>query len=103
MNANHIIADRAEFIDALAALRRGHVLVRTGDSSVGCVLAGAFVHNVFPTLVEYRLIDEFDNPDGFPGVRYFRINDRGRDFADRAHEHWRGRGIWERLLVRLTG
>ena len=49
MNANHIIADRAEFIDALAALRRGHVLVRTGDSSVGCVLAGAFVHNVFPT------------------------------------------------------
>lgn len=103
MNPNPIIADRAEFIEVLATLRRGHILVRTGDSSVGCILDGAFVYHAFPTLMKYRLIDEFDNPEGFPGVRYFRINDRGRDFADRAWEHWRSRGVWERLLVRLTG
>lgn len=98
-----IIPDRAEFIEALDSLRRGHVLVRTGDSALGCILDGAFVHHSFQTLLAYGLIAEYDNPFGFPGVEYYRITEQGRRFAARAWDHWRERPIWERLVVRLIG
>ena len=101
--SSSILADRAEFVESLQRLRNGHVLVRTGDNSCGCVLDGAIVYRSFPPLVQYGLIDEFDNPAGFPGVQYFRITPRGRDFAQRAWEQWRHRSVWERLLVRLVG
>jgi hypothetical protein len=98
-----IIPNRAEFIEALRILRRGHVLIRFGDDSAGCTIDGATLWHSFDTLHRYGLIDEFDNPHGFAGVRYFRISRAGRDFAERACSAWRSRPLWQRMLVRLTG
>lgn len=98
-----IIADRAEFVEALQHLRRGHVLVKTGDGANSCVLDGGFVHHSFGTLHRYGLIQEFDNPRGFQGVHYFRITPSGRDFADRTWTAWRSARPIERAVVRLVG
>jgi hypothetical protein len=103
MATSRIIADRAEFIDALRMLRKGRVLVCVSDLSGGCVLDGAPLYSAHRTLLEYGLIGEFDNPRGFPGVRYYRLTERGRDFADRACENWRQRPLLQRLAVRLAG
>jgi hypothetical protein len=92
-----------EFIDALHLLRRGRLLVRVGDGTAGCTMVdGAPLWHSFDTLWRYGLIDEFDNPDGFAGVRYFRISARGRDFAARAWSAWRQRPWWQRLWLRLV-
>lgn len=101
--AQPIIADRAEFVDALHALRQGHVLVRTGDGSGSCVLDGGIVYRSYDTLKRYGLIDEFHNPYGFANAHYYRITPRGRAFADRACSAWRSRPVWQRLAVRFTG
>lgn len=98
-----IIADRGEFIDALRLLRRGHVLVHACDSWGGSTIDGRVVHLSLRPLLAYALVDEFDNPDGFEHVRYYRLNARGRDFADRACTAWRRRPWLERLAVRLLG
>lgn len=98
-----IIADRAEFIDALHQLMCGHVLVRVSDASWGCTLAGAPLRWSFNTLLHFGLIAPFDNPGGFHGVDYYRITDQGRWFARRALDLWRSLPIWQRTLVRLTG
>ena len=98
-----IIPDRAEFVDALRALRRGHVLVRVHDGSGGCLLDGGPLYRSFDTLLEYRLIGEFDNPQGFAHVRYYRITETGREFAQRACESWQRRPLLERLAVRFAG
>ena len=98
-----IIPDRGEFIDALHALRRGRVLVRVSDFSGGCTLDGAPLYSAHRTLIDYGLIREFDNPLGFPAVRYYRLSEPGRDFADRACEAWRQRPLLQRLAVRLAG
>ena len=103
MRSTPIIADRAEFVEALRLLRRGHILVRTSEAAGGCVLDGGIVYRSYDTLVRYGLIDEFDNPHGFPNASYYRITERGRDFADRAWESWRSRPLWQRLAVRLAG
>jgi hypothetical protein len=98
-----IIPDRAEFVDALRLLKRGHVLVRTSEAAGGCVLDGAIVYHSYPTLKQYGLIDEFDNPHGFPNASYYRLTPRGRDFAERAVQAWRSKPVWQRLAVRFTG
>ena len=98
-----LIADRGELVDVLQALRHGHWLVRVGDDAHGVTVDGAPVRHSFDVLWQYRLIDEVHNPDGFPGVRYYRINQRGRDFGARAWVTWRERPWWQRLVLRLTG
>lgn len=98
-----IIPDRAEFIDALHLLNKGHVMVHVGESAHGIAIDGGLVRHSANTLKRYGLIDEFENPDGFPGVRYYRISERGRAFADQAWAAWRSRRLWERALVRLIG
>ena len=103
MAGSTIIADRAEFIDALSLLRRGRVLVRVADISGGCMLDGAPLYSAHRTLIDYGLIREFDNPQGFHNVRYYRLSERGRDFAERACENWRRRPLLQRLAVRLAG
>lgn len=102
-DADPIIADRAEFAEALHRMRKGHVLVRTGDSSSGCVIDGAPVYHSFHTLKRYELITPFDNREGFPGVEYYKLTPAGRHFADKVWNHWRSRPVLERLAVRLTG
>lgn len=101
--ADPIIADRAEFAEALHRLRRGHVLVRTSPGSNGCVIDGAPIYHSFETLKRYALIAAFDNHQGFPGVEYYKLTPAGRHFADRVWSHWRSRPVLERLAVRLTG
>ena len=81
MAASIIIPDRGEFIDALRVLRKGRVLVRVSDISGGCVLDGAPLYSAHRTLIDYGLIREFHNPQGFGSVRYYRLSERGRDFA----------------------
>jgi hypothetical protein len=98
-----IIPDRAEFVDALRSLRKGHVLIRVHDASGGCLLDGAAVYRSFQTLLDYGLIREFQNRDGFPNVRYYRITASGREFAERACQSWQTRPLLERLAVRLAG
>ena len=103
MSAQPLIADRAEFIDALSLLRRGHVLVRAARGSGPCLLDGGIVYHSYPTLLQYGLIDEFHNPRGFENARYYRISERGREFADRACQAWQQRPLLQRMAVRLTG
>jgi hypothetical protein len=81
--SDRLIADRTEFAEALQSLRRGHLLLRIGDSASGCVLDGTAVYHSFHTLKAYGLIDKYDNPKGFPGVEYFRISEEGQRFAQR--------------------
>jgi hypothetical protein len=103
MADSSIIPDRGEFIDALRVLRRGHVLVRVSDVSGGCMLDGAPVYTAHRAMLAYGLLSEFDNPQGFPSVKYYRLSERGRAFADRACDSWQRRPLLERLAVRLTG
>ena len=103
MHDSTIIANRGEFIDALRALRRGHVLVRASESWGGCSIDGGTVQTAFRPLVEYALIDEYDNPDGFEHIHYFRLTERGREFAERAVQAWDRRPLMERLAARLLG
>ena len=98
-----IIANRGEFIDALRALKRGHVLVRASESWGGCSIDGGVVQSAFRTLAEYALIDEYPNPDGFQHIHYYRLNARGREFAERACRAWDRRPLIERLAARLLG
>jgi hypothetical protein len=100
---NRIICDRGEFVDALDALRRGHVLVRVGEGSGSCVLDGGIVWTAWRTLLRYELIGEFHNPHGFANASYFRLTERGREFAERALAAWRQRPLHERVWLRLVG
>jgi hypothetical protein len=101
--ASRTIPDRGEFVDVLDALRRGHVLIRLGESSDGCWLAGHCVFWSYEPLRSYGLIDEFHNPDGFERVHYFRLNERGMAFAASACAAWKRRPLLERIALRLIG
>jgi hypothetical protein len=98
-----VIPDRGEFIDVLFALRRGHVLVHAGQQAGGWVLDGGNVYSSYEPLLRYELVQEFDNPEGFEHVHYFRLTPQGRAFAERAVAAWRRRPLLERLMVRLVG
>ncbi len=103
MHRPPIIANRGEFVDALRALRQGHVLVHASESWGGCSIDGGTVGTAFRTLAEFALIDEFDNPEGFEHIRYYKLNRRGHEFAARALKDWARRPLLERLGARLLG
>ncbi|MFM2342598.1 MAG: hypothetical protein RLZZ592_2251 [Pseudomonadota bacterium] len=92
-----------EFIDTLALLRGGHIIVVMDPDKRTCVLDGMGLQWSFRTLEAYGLIAEFANPVGFEGLRYYRLTDAGRDFADRALAAWRARPWHQRLMLRLRG
>jgi hypothetical protein len=83
---DRLIADRAEFMEVLLRLRRGHLLTQIGDNALGCVLDGTTVYHSFHTLLAHKLIAPFDNPAGFPGVKYFRLSDEGEQFMQRVFD-----------------
>lgn len=103
MTTETIIPDRGEFVDALWLLCQGHVLVYIGNVVGGCVLDGGIVYRSYRTLLRYGLIYEFDNPKGLPNTSYYRITERGREFAQRVFAAWRSRPVWQRLAMRLLG
>jgi hypothetical protein len=103
LDRSPIIANRGEFVDVLRALSRGRVLVRLGGTPGGCTIDGGMVYHSYGALQRYGLIREYDNPEGFPAVQYYRLTDRGREFAQRAVLAWRQLPLLERLAVRLMG
>lgn len=103
MTRDVIIADRGEFVDVLRSLRRGHVLVCAGEGAGTAVVDGAIVYRSVDPLLRYGLVDEFDNPEGFEGARYYRLSVRGREFAERACAAWQRQPVLARLATRLAG
>lgn len=101
--ASPIIADRAEFVDALYSLRAGRLLVQHGESVGSCVLDGAVIVSAFEPLSRYGLLDEIPQPPHLPHAHCYRLSPRGRDFARRVCHEWRRRPLWQRLVVRITG
>lgn len=95
------IVNLSEFIDALAALRRGRVIVVMDAETQACVLDGSWLMWSFRSLHDHGLVTEYDNPAGFEGLRYFRLTEIGRAFADKALAAWRARAWHERLAIRL--
>ena len=77
--------------------------MRAGDAALRCVLDGAIPHHPYPTLRDYGLIDEIDNPAGFPGLRYYCLSERGRAFADQVCAGCQQLSVMQRLIVRLVG
>jgi hypothetical protein len=98
-----IIPDRAEFVDVLSLMRRGHLLVQNGDTDSCCLLSGAPIYHSMPTLRAYGLIDPVTVPDQRPRTKCWRLSPRGRDFADRATREWRRKPLLQRVAVRLLG
>jgi hypothetical protein len=101
--AERVIPDRGEFVDTLNAMLHGHVLVRVSEMSGGCVVNGFAVYHSFETLRAFALLEEFENPEGFAEVHYFRLSDRGREFAREACAQWRAQPLLRRLSMRLLG
>ena len=99
--APSIILNLSEFIDALAALRRGRVIVVMDTETRSCMLDGARLMSAFRPLHDYGLVAEYDNPAGFEGLRYFRMTESGTQFADDALAVWQARAWHERLAMRL--
>ena len=79
-----LIADRGEFIDALARLRRGQLLYAS-----------------WKPLSRYGLLDELPAQPRQGRMRCYRLSPRGRDFADRAVAAWKSQPLWRRLAMRL--
>jgi hypothetical protein len=92
-----------EFVDTLATLRRGHVIVVMDPDKHTCILDGMGLQWSFRSLDVYGVVEEFDNPDGFDGLHYYRLTPEGAQFADRALAAWRARPWLERLMLRLRG
>ncbi len=98
-----ILVSRGEFVDALAALQRGSVIVVLDDAWDACVLDGVHLRWSFPPLLTYGLIAEFDNPNGFTPLRYYRLTATGRRFAEDALAAWNAKPLLECLAIRLLG
>ena len=98
-----IIADRAEFVDALHLLRRGHLLVQSGEGTGSCVLGGAVVYHSVPTLLAYGLLDPVQERELPAQTRCYKLSPRGRHFADRAWTEWKRKPLLQRMAVRLMG
>jgi len=98
-----VVSDRYELFAALKLLRRGYILVRFGNSSLGCAVAGAPLWSSFPDLQKYQLIEPVDNPDGFEGIEYYRIAPAGIAFEAKLQRWWQGLSPWQRIALRVLG
>jgi hypothetical protein len=102
--AQPIIPDCGEFIDALALLRRGRLLVHSADDAdERCIVAGHVLYTTWRPLHDYGLLDELPPEPGFGRLHCYRLSPRGRDFADRAWAEWKRRPLLQRLAARLAG
>jgi hypothetical protein len=103
MNAEPLIADRGEFIDALTLLDKGRVMVRGAQPDSACLLDGGTVYTAHLPLFRFELVEEFDNPQGFAHLHYYRLSARGRAFARAARAQWKRTPLLRRLAVRFMG
>lgn len=96
------VPDRGEFIDALARLRRGQVLVHGADASdERCVIEGQMLYTSWKPLSDFGLLDELPRTARQGRMHCYRLSPRGRDFADRAVAAWKARPLWQRWMMRL--
>lgn len=99
-----LIADRGEFIDALARLRRGQLLVHSADrSDERCLIEGQMLYTSWKPLSSFGLLDELPAGPREGRMRCYKLSPRGREFADRACQAWKTRPLWQRLAMRLGG
>ncbi len=102
-----VIADRGEFIDVLAVLRKGRLLVRSDCAHGRCLVESFVVYHSFEPLHAYGLLDEVPPPRGqsieAPHLHWYRLSPRGLDFAERACAEWKARPLWQRCWLRVTG
>ena len=97
-----VVADRGEFIDALARLRRGQVLVHSADADdERCLIEGQMLYTCWKPLSRFGLLDELPRQPRQGRVHCYRLSPRGRDFADRAVAEWKRQPLWRRLAMRL--
>ncbi len=102
--ASALIADRAEFIDALARLRKGQMLVHSDDAAdERCLIEGQVLYTSWKPLSDFGLLDELPRQPRQGRIHCYRLSPRGRDFADRACTAWKQKPLWQRLAVRLAG
>ncbi len=99
-----LIPDCGEFIDALAQLRRGRLLVHSADEAdERCIIEGHVLYTTWRPLRDHGLLDELPPEPGFGRLHCYRLSPRGRDFADRAWAEWKRRPLLQRLAARLAG
>jgi hypothetical protein len=103
MHAEPLIADRGEFIDALTLLDKGRVMVRGTEPDSAFMLDGGTVYTAHMPLFRFELVEEFDNPRGFPKLHYYRLSARGKAFARAARAQWKRTPLLRRLAVRFMG
>ena len=97
-----LIADRGEFIDALARLRRGQLLVHSDDASDDrCLIEGQMLYTAWRPLSQYGLLDELPRQPRQGRMHCYKLSPRGRDFADLAVAEWKRQPLWRRLAMRL--
>ncbi len=97
-----LIADRGEFIDALARLRRGELLVHSADAGdERCLIEGQVLYTSWKPLSDFGLLHELPRQPRQGRMRCYKLSPRGRDFADRACAAWKRQPLWQRLAMRL--
>lgn len=101
-DAGPLIADRGEFIDALARLRRGELLVHSADAAdERCLIEGQVLYTSWKPLSDFGLLDELPAQPRQGRMHCYKLSPRGRDFADRAVAAWKRQPLWQRLAMRL--
>jgi hypothetical protein len=104
VHAEPLIPDRGEFMDALAQLRRGRVLVHSADDGdERCVIAGHVLYTAWRPLHEHGLLDELPADPRVSRLHCYRLSPRGREFAERAWAEWKRRPLLQRLVARVVG
>ena len=104
MPAETTIPDCGEFIDAIALLRRGRLLVHSNDEAdERCIVDGHLLYTAWRPLHDYGLLDELPHEPGHGKLHTYRLSPRGRDFAERAWAEWKRRPLLQRLAARIAG
>jgi len=103
VQAEPLIPDCGEFIDAIALLRRGRLLVHSADDAdERCIVGGHLLYTAWRPLHDYGLLDELP-PEPRSKLHTYRLSPRGRDFAERAWAEWKRRPLLQRLAARISG
>lgn len=88
---------------ALRALKRGNHFIVIDESSWGTILEGIpFAAALFQYFKRHEWLHPLDVV-GLPGVSYFCLSERGRNFLEKGESWWASLGPLEKLRVNLLG
>lgn len=95
---------RLDVLRALRALRRGHQFIVVDNSAWGLILEGVpFAASLFSYFLSHEWLKPLNLNQGLPGVAYFGLSDRGRQFLEKGESWWSSLGLMEKLKVNLLG